>query len=185
LKGRSILLLKDRATRFTSAKVREAIFDLLGDITGCTILDLFAGSGVFAIEALSRGAVRATCVEIDEGVVRRLLENLRGLSLHKCCDVLTMDVRYAIPFLYKGRSTYDIIFMDPPYEKGHVMDTMLLLGSNRLHGNYSTLVVEHSKREVPDISSPEGWSTVTQRRYGDTGVTVLRVDEQTIKRSFR
>lgn len=114
LKGKNIAILNNGTARYTSSKVREAVFDLIGEVKDSKVLDLFAGSGSFAIEALSRGAAFATCVEKDRGLVRALKENLGHLFLNKYCHVLNMDVRYAIPFLYKRGYTYDIIFMDPP-----------------------------------------------------------------------
>ena len=66
-------------------------------------------------------------MENDPGRANLLKDNLETLSLNSYCQVLDMDVRYAVPFLYSKGALYDIIFMDPPYEKGYLTETMLLL----------------------------------------------------------
>jgi 16S rRNA (guanine(966)-N(2))-methyltransferase RsmD len=175
LKGRNIAVPKNSSARYTSSKVREAIFNLTGDISGCTILDLFAGSGSFTVEAVSRGAVSATCVEKDGDVAAILQKNLSGLAVDKNCLVLNMDVRYAIPFLCKRVSNYDIIFMDPPYKKGLVTETMLLLKNNVVYDNGTIFILEHSKKEGVDLTFWKGLEEITVKQYGDTNISMFRV----------
>jgi 16S rRNA (guanine(966)-N(2))-methyltransferase RsmD len=174
LKGRKIALLEKSGVRYTSAKVREAIFNILGDMEGKKVLDLFAGSGSFTIEALSRGASSATSVEIDREMVKTLERNLTLLDLKNSCHVLAMDVVYAVPFLAKKVFSYDIIFMDPPYEKGHVGEIMKLLTTNRINHADTFIVIEHSKREIPVSSDLKGWHQVNSKGYGDTLITLFR-----------
>jgi 16S rRNA (guanine966-N2)-methyltransferase len=175
LKGRNIALLDDGEARYTSSKVREAIFNLTGDIEGCKVLDLFAGSGSFTIEAMSRGAASATCVEKDRRMAVNLKNNLSRLSIDKDCLVLNMDVRYAVPFLYKSAHNYDIIFMDPPYERGLVAETMTLFKDNALYDGNTVLIVESSKREREDLTLFKEWREITTRQYGDTVVRLFRI----------
>jgi 16S rRNA (guanine(966)-N(2))-methyltransferase RsmD len=174
LKGRSIVLLEKSGVRYTSAKVREAIFNILGDVEGKKVLDLFAGSGSFTIEALSRGASSATSVEIDREMVKTLERNLALLDVRNSCHVLAMDVVYAVPFLAKKVFSYDIIFVDPPYEKGHVGEIMKLLTTNRINHADTFIVIEHSKREIPVFSDLKGWHQVNAKGYGDTLITLFR-----------
>jgi len=176
LKGRKITLLEKSGVRYTSSKVREAIFNILGDMKGKKVLDLFAGSGSFTIEALSRGAFSSTSVEIDREMARILAENLTSLDLNNHCHVLSMDVIYAVPFLSKKASSYDIIFMDPPYERGHVGETMELLKTYKIYDAGTLVVIEHSKREKPALSGPDEWHQVTSKGYGDTVITILQAD---------
>lgn len=181
LKGRNITILTDGSARYTSGKVREAIFSLIGDIKGYKILDLFAGSGSFTIEAVSRGAMSAMCVEKDRRMAANLKKNLSSLSIDKDCVALNMDVRYAIPFLYKKAYNYDIIFMDPPYEKGLVLETMLLFRNTVVYDKNTRFVMEYSKREAIDLAALNGWQEVTTRRYGDTVIRIMRADQLRIK----
>lgn len=176
LKGRNIVLLEKSGVRYTSAKVREAIFNILGDMEGKKVLDLFAGSGSFTIEALSRGAASSTSVEIDRDMAKILEKNLTSLDLKNSCHVLTMDVVYAVPFLAKRAFSYDIIFMDPPYDRGYVGESMKLLATDRIYHTGTIIVIEHSKREVPAISNLERWRQVNSKSYGDTFITLFQAD---------
>ena len=172
LKGRKILVPALGEARYTSSKVRAAIFNLIGDVAGCDVLDLFAGSGSLSIEALSRGAKRAVCVEKSGRMAEMLRENFRRLGLDKDCVVLNMDVIYALPALSKRGDTYDLILMDPPYDKGYVSVMFELLRKHPVCRDESLLVLEHSKREpLPGFVSPEG---VRSKVYGDTAVSVIQ-----------
>jgi 16S rRNA (guanine966-N2)-methyltransferase len=173
LKGRRIALTKAGGARFTSAKVREAAFDLLGEVEGWTVLDLFAGAGTFTIEALSRGVDSVTAVEKDRQTAAVLASNLRALALDKDCHILNMDVRYAVPMLHKQGKRFDLIFADPPYEMGHIGSTAAILWGNPLHHPDSTLLFEHSKREGLEMGEEHGCD-VRVRSYGDTVLTIVR-----------
>ena len=173
LKGRRVAGGRDRGTRHTSAKVREAVFDVAGDVEGAFVLDLFAGTGSFAIEALSRAAASVTAVERDRRTASLLRGNLRDLALDKDCLVLDMEVRYAVPMLYEQGRRFDLIFVDPPYEMGYVASTLELLEKHPLYRDGSMIVFEHSKREGLGASPGRG-REVESRRYGDTVLTVIR-----------
>ena len=175
LKGRSIEILEHREARYTPSKVREAIFNIIGDVEGKRILDLFAGSGSFTIEALSRGAASATCVERDREMCALIRRNLESLSLSAPGSILAMDVRRALPFLYKKGFTYDIIFMDPPYDKGYVEATVLQLENETVYDTNTLLVIEHSKREVFDAPDSGGRERLLTKRYGDTCITMFKL----------
>lgn len=168
-KGRVVQVAAGRA-RYTSSKVRKAIFDRIGDVTGWRVLELFAGSAAFSLEALSRGAALCAAVEKDALMARMAAENARRLSLDRGCFVLHMDVIYAVPFLWKRGDRYDLLFADPPYEKGHVAVTLDLLKRYPLQRDTGLLVVEHSRREIPECP---GLGEVESRRYGDTVVSFL------------
>lgn len=185
LKGRAITVPENDVARYTSSKVREAIFAMTGDVTGLRTLDLFAGSGSFTIESLSRGAATATCVEKDKQMVNTLKTNLPTLSLEKNCFVLNMDVRYAIPFLYKRALNYDIIFMDPPYEQEFIPETMALLQKYVIYHKDTVFILEYSKRESPLVSLTDGWNKRATRRYGDTVISILDMPDRGEERQLR
>ncbi|HEX2964574.1 MAG TPA: 16S rRNA (guanine(966)-N(2))-methyltransferase RsmD [Syntrophorhabdaceae bacterium] len=173
LRGKSINAAEGHDARYTASMVREAIFNTIGDVTGKRILDLFAGIGSFTVESLSRGALSATCVENDRTRVGILRSNLDTLSLNRYCDVLDMDVIYAVPFLSSRGNLYDIIFMDPPYGKGLLTETMRLLEKHVIYSKETIVIMEHSKREKfsdSEFSSFHIWKT---RNYGDTSITML------------
>ena len=171
LKGRKISVPARGEARYTSSKVRAAIFNLIGDVTDFEVLDLFAGSGSLAIEALSRGAKRAVCVEKDRRMAEMLKENLRRLSLDKDCVVLNMDVIYALPALLGKGEMYDLVLLDPPYEMGHVSATVDLLRKQTVCRDGTLLVLEHSKRE--QLPGFIGTGRPKSKLYGDTAVTLI------------
>ncbi|MCK9226572.1 MAG: 16S rRNA (guanine(966)-N(2))-methyltransferase RsmD [Syntrophorhabdaceae bacterium] len=174
LRGMSIQVLSNEVARYTSSKVRQAIFNMIGDIEGRSVLELFAGSGSFSIEALSRGAASATLVEANRKMTDLIAKNLARTGLNKYCQVIHMDVRYAVPLLFGRKCTYDIIFMDPPYEMGYVMQIMTLLQAHPLFTRDTVTIAEYSCRENDTLSYWEGFENQKTRKYGDTVVTILR-----------
>jgi len=173
LKGRTIDVAEGKDARYTASKVREALFNITGNMEGKNILDLFAGAGTFSIEALSRGAAHAMFVENDPGRANLLRSNLETLSLNSYCQVLDMDVRYAVPFLYSKGVLYDIIFMDPPYEKGYLTETMLLLEKYAIYSRETLIIMEYSKRETVAFSDFPSFCPIKTKKYGDTSITIL------------
>jgi 16S rRNA (guanine966-N2)-methyltransferase len=171
LRGRKILVPAHGEARYTSSKARAAIFNLIGDVQGYNVLDLFAGSGSLSIEALSRGARRVVCVEKSKRMAEAIRENVKRLGLDKDCVVLNMDVIYALPALSRRGDTYDLILMDPPYDAGYVSVTLDLLKKQTVCRDGALLVLEHSKREqVPGFVDPE---SVRSRLYGDTAISLI------------
>jgi 16S rRNA (guanine966-N2)-methyltransferase len=172
-KGRRITAPKGGAARFTSAKVREAIFDLIGGVEGLAVLDLYGGAGSFTAECLSRGAASVTTVELDRHRAMLIKKNLASLLLEKDCLVLNGDVRYAVPRLSKQGKRFHVIFADPPYEQGHIAETMRLLQTNRVRYANAVAIFEHSKREEVPVET-DGSYEVKIRKYGDTVLTIVR-----------
>ena len=112
-KGARIFAPKGRDTRPTSDRVREAVFAIVASVEGMTVLDLFAGSGALGLEALSRGAASATFVESDRAALEAIDRNLEKLGLQGA-RIVRGD---AVEYLAKTSDRYDVVFIDPPYEK--------------------------------------------------------------------
>jgi 16S rRNA (guanine(966)-N(2))-methyltransferase RsmD len=111
-------------TRPTTDRIKETLFNILQpEISGCDFLDLFSGSGGIAIEALSRGAAHAVLVEKNPKACVCISENLAFTKLAESAKVLRMDVLQALRSL-EGRETFDLVFMDPPYN--HELERMVL-----------------------------------------------------------
>jgi 16S rRNA (guanine966-N2)-methyltransferase len=172
-KGRSIGAPKHGPARFTSAKVREAIFDILYSVEDLAVLDLFAGAGSFTAEVLSRGAASVVAVEIDRNAASLISRNLKDLEQHDDCLVLNMDVRYAVPMLHRQGKRFDLIFADPPYDLGYVSSTVNLLKKNPLWRDGSTIIIESSKREIP-VEGIGNCGEGEVRNYGDTSLAFFR-----------
>ncbi|MEN6617857.1 MAG: 16S rRNA (guanine(966)-N(2))-methyltransferase RsmD [Syntrophorhabdus sp.] len=173
LKGMSIHVSADHA-RYTSSKVRQAIFNVLGNIEGLSVLELFAGSGSLSIEALSRGAASATLVEANSKMVDLIHKNLARTGLNMYCQVLHMDVRYAVPLLYGRKCTYDVIFMDPPYEMGYVAQTMNHLESYPLYTADKITIAEYSRREKDSLEYFQRFDDQRTKKYGDTILSIIK-----------
>jgi 16S rRNA (guanine966-N2)-methyltransferase len=183
LKGRKIGLPSHGPGRYTAAKVREAVFSLIGVAEGLTMLDLFAGSGSVAIEALSRGAESAALVEQDRTTFRVMEKNLNDLLLLPQVRMLNMDARRAIPFLHERHYTYDMIFLDPPYGIGLLSESMGILSQYPLDGPETVFILEHSKRDGLSPGQFAGFTRTSEKRYGDTLITLL-IKENAHRRSI-
>jgi 16S rRNA (guanine966-N2)-methyltransferase len=107
---------KSDTTRPTLAVLRKAVFDILQPtIAEATFLDLFAGSGLMGLEALSRGAAHATFVEHHPTALRAIKENISMLKVQDQCAILALDAQRALRTFAKKKYQFDIIYMDPPY----------------------------------------------------------------------
>jgi 16S rRNA (guanine966-N2)-methyltransferase len=170
LKGRILAPVKGR-TRPTAAKVREAIFSILGPaVPGAQVLDLFAGTGALGIEALSRGAARSVFVEDQPAAVKGLRRNLETLGLMERSEVLPLPVAAALKKLAAAGERFEIIFLDPPYGVG-AATTLTALAASDLLSPQALVVAEHSRREaLPEVIVSLEQQTL--RRYGDTQVAI-------------
>ena len=158
-KGIEIKTSKSLSYRPTSSKVRKSIFDILGNLQGLSVLDIFAGSGILGFEAASRGASILTFVDNNRKVIKLIKENSHKLNnevkSYVCCSQWDR-------FL-KQKNQYDIIFADPPYGKIDIDQLTKKCFSSLL--NNGRFILESSKR---DNIPPGGVS----KNYGDTIVTI-------------
>ncbi len=162
---------KRHALRPTQDRIRQVIFSSLAEVVpGARVLDLFAGTGWFGIEALSRGASSATFVEKEKEAVECIRENLTHCRLKG--DVRQADV---LAFLEKApEKPFDLIFADPPYVKsnGALEDDPILKKVVPFLAEDGLFVWEHyAGREVQN--APD-WEVIRHRNYGETGLTFLR-----------
>jgi 16S rRNA (guanine966-N2)-methyltransferase len=154
---------RGRELRPTTDQVREAIFSILGDVTGARVLDLFCGTGILGIEALSRGATEATLVDTRPGPARRSVEDL---DLAGRVEVVRSD---AARFLRRAEEgSFDLVLCDPPYKIADRLAGELDPLIRRALAGGGRVVVETS----PDRPLPLTLPTLRERRYGDTLVTV-------------
>jgi 16S rRNA (guanine966-N2)-methyltransferase len=172
-RGRKLATPRSLSLRPTSDRVKESIFNILQDkVDGRVVLDLFAGTGNLGIEALSRGAKRAVFVEKGRHAIQLIQRNLAQLGFGEKSEILEKDVNRAIGILKQRGECFDLVFMDPPYQKGWIENTLMKLGSHPIYGSGSILVVEHNRRE-PLPHRLVGWDLIRQRRIGDTVLSFL------------
>jgi 16S rRNA (guanine966-N2)-methyltransferase len=167
--GRTLVAPRGRGTRPTSDRVREAVFSILGDLGGARVLDLFAGSGAMAIEALSRGAAEATLIDSSAAAVDVARRNLEALGLE--AEVRRQTVPAFLRNATVQRRHYDLVFVDPPYrhasrlaeELGAALEPVLAAGAR---------VVCESDRREPLRLALATLEPVAERIYGDTLILI-------------
>jgi 16S rRNA (guanine(966)-N(2))-methyltransferase RsmD len=172
-RGRKLVTPRNRSLRPTSDRVKESVFNILGGaIEGRLVLDLFAGTGNLGIEALSRGARKVVFVEKERHALGLIQKNLSQFGWEGRSEVLPVDVNRAIRILKQRGKTFDLIFMDPPYEKGLIERTLLKLGLHPVYQGDSLLIIEHHRREIlpPTL---HGWHLIRQRQIGETVISFL------------
>jgi 16S rRNA (guanine966-N2)-methyltransferase len=154
--------------------VREAIFNILGPLASSPVLDLFAGTGALGIEALSRGASRATFVERDHRALSALHRNLRAFDLTSRARVMDSSVEVALHRLSEEKAErFAWVFVDPPYAAGAVESVLALLSGGALLDNGAVVIVEHDRHNLP--TEKVGLLEMVDRRfYGDTGLSFYR-----------
>jgi 16S rRNA (guanine966-N2)-methyltransferase len=172
-KGRKLVTPRSQSLRPTSDRVKESIFNILqDDIVGKVVLDLFAGTGNLGIEALSRGAKKTIFVEKGRQALRLIQRNLTQFGLEERSEIIPKDAIRAIGILKQKGESFDLILMDPPYEKGLIQRTLMKLNSYPIYHKDSILVIEHNRRE-PLSTVMDGWNLIRQRRIGDTLISFL------------
>jgi 16S rRNA (guanine966-N2)-methyltransferase len=179
-KGRRLATLQTLALRPTPDRVREALFNILGTrVDGAAVLDLFAGSGAIGLEALSRGARFAIFVEAHEPACRLIAKNLQRCGLHQQASVWCRDVLSAIPALKIQGQTFDVIFLDPPYQTSLLEDALQQLGDGRLLRGDGQVIAEHFFKHT--LSERYGrLRRVRVARFGDVALGFYRLEDQEV-----
>ena len=173
LKGRKLRSVRGTKTRPTADRIREAIFNILAfQIQDSTVLDLFAGTGALGIEALSRGAESVVFADVDNDSISVLQENIKSLSLESRTKIIRWDLTRNLNCLGSWRSAFNLIFMDPPYNKNIIGPTLLNLHSGQSMEKGAQIIVEHSYLE-PILKRQLPLKISDQRRYGKTLVSFL------------
>lgn len=165
------LRVPDGDVRPTSDRVREALFARLTELRGARVLDLFAGSGVLGMEALSRGAKSVVFVDSSRVCVAVVRENLTAHGLEKLGRVLRADSLTALRRLARRGSCFDLVLLDPPYESPELARVLPELAGDGLLSDAATVVVETAKRHA--VPSVAGLRVFDERDYGDTRITRL------------
>jgi 16S rRNA (guanine(966)-N(2))-methyltransferase RsmD len=180
LHGRNLKTPKGLTTRPVIARVREALFTVLGDMSGTSVLDLFAGTGAIGIEAISRGA--ESVVFIDSGaeqcaVIRDNLSRFGAAG-----EVIRMDFCRALEKLSREGRSFDFIFADPPYEQGFSQQALEAVCGGDLLSPFGIMAITVRKtEEFPERSGER--ERIFDRRYGDTRLVMYGKSRGTGTRS--
>ena len=177
-KGKTIAAPEGQATRPTSDRAREAVFNILEHapwappLKGARVLDLFAGSGALGLEALSRGAAFCLFVETDESARGAIRDNVEALHLYGCTRIHRRDATDLGPRPSSAGPPFDLVFLDPPYAKGLGERALAELVAHGWLQPGAALVFERGESER-DIH-PAGFDLIDERRYGAAKVLFLR-----------
>lgn len=161
-------------TRPTSDQIKETLFNILMPyLYEVEFLDLFSGSGGIGIEALSRGSKHATFVENSKPALKCINENLINTHFTDCSTVMPMDVFSALNQL-EGVKTFDIIFMDPPYNNEYEKMVLERLSHSKLINEDSLIVIEASIDTDFDYINELGFELVKLKKYKSNMHLLLR-----------
>ncbi len=173
-RGRTFDAPQGLDTRPTLDRVRENVFNILQmKVRGAHVLDLFAGSGAMAFEALSRGAEDAVLVDHDRSAHLIQRRNAEKLRMQDRCTVLHCDWQAALRQLKSQGTMFSVVILDPPYA---MHDMTLVMGALRpVLASDAVIVLEHEAKVFP--ATPDGYELYDHRKYGIAGVSFFRLYE--------
>lgn len=173
-KGRRLFMPPDNAVRPTTEKVKEAIFSMIQfDIEDAVCMDVFAGIGNLGLEALSRGASRCYFCDSSKGSLSLIKQNI------ELCKA--MDKSIVVPGDYTKTivnmtEKMDIIFLDPPYRKGLMLDCFAKIRESDRLTEGGLIIAEHGDKEIlPD--ELEGYEKIKEKKYGSIVVSIYTKNE--------
>jgi 16S rRNA (guanine966-N2)-methyltransferase len=162
-----------QGVRPSADRVRESVFARLGDLEHAAVLDLYAGSGILGVEAISRGAALVVCVERSHATLTVLRANLESLGLDSVARVIGRDVVDAIRALGGEGERFDLVLLDPPYASDEAPRALAALVSAQVLNPDAVVVLERSRSHpLPPVDGLTIWD---ERRYGDTVISRFTV----------
>ncbi len=181
-RGAVLMCSEGETIRPTTDKVKEALFSMIAEyIPDAFVLDLFAGSGALSFEALSRGARAAVLVDNTKSSLGVIEKNRKKLGFESEAKIVASD---AVEYVRHERARYDIIFMDPPYNKGYIKPIISAIMKNGLLNAEGIIVAESDTPDKPEAL--DGLQVIRERHYGRTYITIYtekNKDEQSDENS--
>lgn len=160
-------------TRPTADRIKESLFNMItSDLYDCRFLDLFSGSGGIGIEALSRGAKEAVFVDLSKEALKCIKENIEKTKFRDKSAVLKTSVEAAFNQFKQHHRKFDIIFMDPPYNKDIIDDTIKLIEKYELLASNGVIIVERDS--AYKMVAYEGFAIWKEKNYGKTTISFLK-----------
>lgn len=172
-RGRKLISLEGREIRPTADRIKETVFNILGTrVKHARVLDLFAGTGALGLEALSRGAVHAVFVDTSAAACRIILQNIDHCRFSRQAHLIQQDLFSALHDPAITSRCFDLIFMDPPYDRGYVEKIFERREIADLLSKDGILVVEHAPREIlpPSLNRLD---ILRQKKYSRTTISFL------------
>ncbi len=172
-KGRKLIVPKNLDIRPTGDRVKESIFNMISPyVGGAVVVDVFAGTGNLGLEAISRGAEKVYFVDSSPLSLEMVKENISITGFSEQSSIIKGHYERALKDIPQKA---DIFFLDPPYNKGYVMDCVRCISSYEKVSHEGILVIEHNKEEVPD--KYEKFQLIKRKRYGITTISILRYSQ--------
>ncbi len=171
-KRNQLFTVPGKTTRPTTDFIKEVIFSVLDNCTGKKVLDLFSGSGNLALEALSQGASHVEMVDMADKAIKTIKRNVEKLG---CSDQCRIARKRVSSYLAGCTDHFDLIFLDPPYQKNLVNRTVELIVENEIITIDGTVVVEHSPKEKLDAKWQK-FVTFT-KSTSTTQISILHMEE--------
>src|SRR5690625_355719 len=178
LKGRKLKAVPGKQTRPTTDKVKESIFQIIGPFfDGGACLDLFAGSGSLGIEAMSRGMEQVVFIDKLTKAIHIIHENRKTMRIEAETDVFKMDAFRSLRMLAKNDQPFNLILIDPPYEKTDYKRLVDEILAHNLLSKGGIILCEHDlSHELPLLSHQ--LAIVKQANYGTTGITIYQKKQE-------
>ena len=169
-RGAQLFAPKGMDTRPTQAKVKESLFNIIQFyVPDARVLDLFAGSGNLALEAISRGAASAVMVDMDREAISCIRRNVEKLRFEDVTTVFKCDWHQAVAQMKSGGlGSFDLVFLDPPYRMTELGDMCAALADANLLAEDAMLVLEHKTGACPPLD--ERFELFKERVYADTEI---------------
>lgn len=175
-RGMKLKTIEGLDTRPTIDRIKETLFNIIAfDLPEAKVLDIFAGSGAIGIEALSRGAAQAVFVESNPSCVQVIRENLLHTKLSEWATVLPTDMQKALSALKDDGESFDIIFMDPPYDSDLAQAALQEILTRNLIKPEGFIVVESGTGIA--LSFPKEFLVFREKTYKTTTLTFLRLED--------
>ena len=166
---------KNYDVRPTADRVKESLFNIIGSkVVDAAVLDLFAGSGNLGLESWSRGARYVQFVDNSRASLQLTESNIRKCRAEADCKVLKHDAETAVDLLFKQGQRFDLVFVDPPYNKGWVQKILSKLAKFPLLAENGWLVAEHSAHDDIAASVPGGYELFRNQQYGETVLSFIK-----------
>lgn len=174
-RGRKIGSVPGLSARPTSASVRNAVFNILGDkIINASVADLFCAGGTLGIEALSHGARSCCFVENGFKSLRVLRENIENIGIQERCHILSMNALMSMKTMMENNEKFDVLFADPPYRKPLALPLIKNIENSGILNDKAVMVLEISSRD--EIKFPSSIKILKSRVSGDTAVYFISFD---------
>jgi len=178
--GRRLKAVPGMATRPTTDKVKEAMFNIIGPyFDGGRSLDLFAGSGGLSIEAVSRGVEHAVLIDRQYAAIKTIKDNIAVTKEPDKFEILKRDANRAVPELAKRGDQIDLVFFDPPYAQQKIIDQMTQLRELHLLAPGARIICETDQQAALSEAVP-GFDYLERRDYGITVLTIYALGSESV-----